>query len=499
MEAAFHSLDPRIVELTKFIEHNGWRHRACLPAMRDVRSQFGGSSDEVDSPETLATCEALEGRLMILRSRGNDTRFFPENMVMCLPSFCTEGFVREYFIIREVFVNMLDQPDIQPSMLALRKAVQDSRVTIDRIVSFSSDAAMPLKLDFVIAGFPLSGTSTLNRALGKHPQIVTLPYEDNELWQAFHTSRSVKRWARPYLELAAQKRATLPTNLSGKLIFGLKEPMMVFSSFVLDVIAQLKHLKVIILVREPLLMIESWIKHAANWQTHHGDELYYTVGLLHRHLMHLVFSRIPKDRVLVVPTAALDREPEYTHQRIMEFLGLRATPAQGRQALAKRGNEWERGLCALLGRCFSLCDAQHNLFRSALSSFLAADKFQLDELLAQDGWPAHARGIGRAAVCSRRLDSTAPMLGVCDALGALALPQKLRCFDTMDSCLSCCFSMEGDCKLYGAKWLTCCEPLQAWYMTFLKREGRRLTCKGGTSPKLGCCGGRGRATFSVAP
>jgi len=494
-------MDP---EVRQILLRQMQRHRECIDTATKLHHKL---LDEEDPTSNQATspyrqhqkCEEKGARYYHLVATGNDTSFFPEESSFCLPPVCVEGVLREYYMPSLVYRNMMAHPSVPLTILALRRSLRAARIRMDLVINFPDDVEHP-KIEFVIAGFPLSGTTTLFEALKQHPQIVGVKHEDSMLWKHMHTHRDTIKWSKQYFKALDKKKATLPANFSKRFVFGLKEPMMVYSSLVVQALARAKRLKIIVMVREPFAMVESWIKHASNWITPHGDALDYHAALQHRTLTQLLLNRVPKNRILLVPTAALAREPMKTYQRVLRFIGLDGRTTMGQQALAyaKRRNKWVPVCTWFGGGCFRLCDPPNALFRDLLFAFLNADRVYTDKLLEDHGWPAQLRGIMRPPKCLSQkqvIPDDELSMGICSAASGFATQS---CFQADAECMSCCFRMEGECEGYGGKWARCCGGIQTYFNDFLMAEGRKLVCQV-THSKGPCCTGKWNKMFNIVP
>merc|ERR1719253_932941 len=117
-------------------------------------------------------------------------------------------------------------------------------------------------------------------------------------------------------------------------------------------------LKVIVNLREPVSMIQSWMNHGCDWLDPHGNEVSFWVGLQYHQLNNGVLGAIPPERLLLIPTAAMSLAPKLTMDRIMAFLGL--DPWDDPSVLQRRRNVLGKSpACSWVGRCVDLCDVDH--------------------------------------------------------------------------------------------------------------------------------------------
>ncbi|CAD7929112.1 unnamed protein product [Amoebophrya sp. A120] len=91
--------------------------------------------------------------------------------------------------------------------LLLSLTVSKAAVSYDFALHF-------VDLDFVIAGFPQSGTSSLVYYLRQHPEIfVSDEFEDNMFWRANYTATSFHRWRRKYSHRGEPKKKSRATKV----------------------------------------------------------------------------------------------------------------------------------------------------------------------------------------------------------------------------------------------------------------------------------------------
>lgn len=494
MPAGRHSVQSFLIE-------NGRQYSQCVDALHSV--EYLTNSDDY---EYMVECRGVGGQLVRLWASGMNTTFFPDGYSFCVPPPCTVSALREFVVPSIIFEKMRLTPRMPLSLVVLRKVLLATGVDVDPVVDLTTDARYPTP-DFVIAGAPLSGTTSLARALGQHPQIVIHDWEDRIFWSHNYIESQLDTWAKPYNTMAATKRASLPN--ASRLLFGIKEPMMIYSHAAMKSVAQIPGIKVIVLVRSAMDMIGSWIKHGVDWITPHGDPLSYLTGLIHRHLVKVVFSRIPEERILLVPTQALAKAPDSTYSHILKFLSLPATQqaaaAAGKQTLEQTHNKWVESSCLAFGRCFRMCDPLYLSFRTMLSRLVTADARLLDGQLAKQGWSSELRGLMPPLACPAEqtershLGAMEARPGMCQVF-EMALPPQSTCFDSYKACDNCCEKFEGEeCQPYSGKWAQCCEPLQMWYNHYATWEGRRVICGHNGSLYMPCYAGRGKLRFRSAP
>jgi len=488
--------DPEVRDLARMIDYNAWPHSDCTDAFNQ-RTGIDEHDGIIWSAGPTAfkdaeRCTARGSRPYYLWASGNSTEYFPESIVMCLIPECTREFLSEYYVPYSVAGVMMKQPGARPSIASLREALRVARVRVDEVVTFPAEG-LPSP-DFVVVGFPLSGSSSLGAELSRHPQIAMPHHEDDVFWTSLLTRRALRKWARPYFQTAERKRRELPANSSGRILLGLKEPIMAFHTATMQQLSRLRELKVIVLVRDPLAMIQSWINHDGDWLNHHGEELGYWVGLLYRHLQERVFSNVASERVLLVPTAALDLAPALAYKRVLDFLGLPPAPAAmrgGAEPLKERHNVWDSTNCRLFGRCLDLCRLPQ--LRALMKAVFRADTQRIRLLLRERGWPRELQGLNQHCV------EGGPQVkySLCHFPGMPFAPGQ--CFKDFTACSRCCDQQEDGCDPTGPRWSQCCLWRQSIAMTDLRNGLRRELCGQGRSATMPCCTGRGRSRYLNVP
>eukprot|EP00928_Gymnodinium_smaydae_P060890 TRINITY_DN4477_c1_g2_i2.p1 TRINITY_DN4477_c1_g2~~TRINITY_DN4477_c1_g2_i2.p1 ORF type:complete len:568 (-),score=99.97 TRINITY_DN4477_c1_g2_i2:76-1779(-) len=174
---------------------------------------------------------------------------------LCVPEAC-----RRADAVRALALHVVAARQNIPLVDAARWA----RVVV-REAAFWSD----LHLDWVIGGFMKCGTTTLAAGLGLsgHPQLLAPAVEGfGELEPEFRAWRIVveRRWVRAFNrrrdELAEKHAAREP----GKVLFGIKNPWYIWSDFLLYAFSRIPHLRLLLVVRDPLDAIQSaYFQHAA--------------------------------------------------------------------------------------------------------------------------------------------------------------------------------------------------------------------------------------------
>lgn len=420
-------------------------------------------------------CRAAGGHPLFLQARGNDTSLFPDSFVMCLPRECEDGasFLRESLLPNIVFLQIyhreaLGGPPL--STASLRQGLRSSKIEVSSVVTLPAEGT--LAVDFAIAGFPLSGTTTLARELSKHPEVVmgagagSHPnYEDDLFWKYVHTRKRVRQWSR-----ALEPKVALKSAASGgrRILVGLKEPMMVFHKTPMRILAGNPKAKVILLVREPLSMLSSFGNHGCDWFNHHG------IGLLRE----------------FIP--------------LQDFLGISRLPPEvvGLQNFEARENAQDMSYRPFMRRRHDFCEGQMGAtdFQFAARSFVRSDVQELEKMLQSQGWPKDLWGL-RAPACPRAttlrhaMGEAAAVDSICHV--TLVEEKEVDCFaGDFWACERCCEQMEDGCDAYGAKYAKCCDIRRSKLLSALVLEMRKRLCSGSKQP---CEVGRGRKRWATTP
>lgn len=484
-----------------FLSRRTLRHVQCVELWTQARPMEKGSSISFWGPNPQASdrasaCIRSGGRPFFLRSVANDSSLFPEESGVCMPEACDADFLREYAVPYIVIGTMLNSGVPVMDAPSMQKAVQAAKVKVEKImVPPFPDAP---GIDFVIVGFPSSGTTTLAHELRQHPRIVIPDHEDPFFWVNVFTSSTARKWSRKYKAKLEEKQAHLPKWR--RVLVGIKEPLMVMSETAMNNVAKMPNIKVIVLLREPISLLQSWIRHAVDWINPHGDAIPICALLQYRVISTFVLPLIPRDRLLLVPTEAMRRDPHFTSQRILDFLGV--APVEGHVPFAHKSwqNRWDSEFCSVVGRCFTFCRSKGSDILPVLHAAVAPEVVLLEQLLAQDGWPSHLHGLQRRWFCphpplreTRAAAVSEERPGLCQLN-----PERSRlCFASLDECQQCCEQHQGPCAWYGDHWRTCCESMQLQsLLDSLLRIRHRCSRTGMSGP---CCLGKGRLRLAVTP
>lgn len=485
--------DPEIRQVATQVEVNGQRHRRCTSAwlsssLRDTH--FGLWAPGGDTYDLTTACRAEGGQPFVASPSGNDTSAFPHPILLCLPPDCDVSFVREYWLPRLLLTRLQHLPGRTIGMHSLRQVLGGARVLVEHAVRFPRPDLPSPRL--VIAGFPFSGTTSIATELRRHPRIAIPMHEDQVYWRFFHTPRSLAAWRERYRLAEARKRAALPRNASPRTILGLKDPFLAWSEEGMKAVAKVPGVKVIVMLRDPITMIQTWINHGAHWANPHGDMMGYNVGFQGRVVNLIVSSAIPRERLLVVPTLALDHAPLLVYRRIMQFIGL---PETTRRPFRIRENRLSAA-CVAIGRCFDFCKAPLDLLVTVHALF-KLEAQQSERLLRAHGWPPQLASLARPlpARCPGRGGPWPdPEPGLCHALPSAPGAG----FRSEEECRECC-ERQVACKPYSVEFERLCVPLERVLIRRAQALTRRALCGKSRSTSLPCAKGFGRHITAMVP
>lgn len=490
-------------ELARTVELNAEPHKACVTrwfGLPEPDTYFGLWEPAGFAHSVVARCKAEGGLPLQVRPSGNDTSVFPKPVVVCLPPECHVDFIRGYWLPRLFLGRMELMPGRELSLRSLREALRGARVLVERLVEFPrADLPRPR---LVIAGFPFSGTTSLVTELARHPQIAIPHHEDQIYWSFVYTPRGVDRWKKPYAREEARKRTAFPPNTSGPIILGLKDPFLALSTEGIKAVSRVPGAKVIVMLRDPMYIIQTWINHAADWINPFGDLMGYYVGLQYRDIFFNIMHVIAPENMLVVPTIALARKPLLVYKRIMSFLGL---PEKRRRPFRVKQNKLSdsSSACAAIGRCFDFCKAPDGL-PAAVHALLKMEATAGEALLRRQGWPEDVIDLTKPLPSRCPEWQTPPGTpaqwaeadpGVCYAMHF----EPSECFGSREECARCCEQHQGGCSIYGPRFTECCVQLEKALINHLRTLTRQVLCGRNRTTRWPCNKGFGRHITAKVP
>mmetsp|Transcript_108911 Transcript_108911/g.318723 ORF Transcript_108911/g.318723 Transcript_108911/m.318723 type:complete len:548 (-) Transcript_108911:35-1678(-) len=490
--------DAEVRELAEMVKLSAQRHRVCWNRLHlaslSWNSTFGLWFMGAYAHEYLLACRADGGEMFSVRPSGNDTAIFSTHCCMCLPPECDVGFIREYWLPRLFVGRMEHMPDRKLSIPSVRKALGSARILVERVVEFPRPDLPCARL--VIAGFALSGTTSMATELRRHPQIAIPRHESSVYWSFIFTPRFVRQQVEPYRLAEAKKRAALPANSSLPILLGLKDPFLAYSINGLQAASRVKDLKVIVMLRDPISLIQTWINRGAEWINPLGDPMGYYVGLQYRATLQIL-KVIPEERLLLVPTIALSRAPMLAYKRVMQFLGL---PEKTKRPFTIRENQFQRP--CLFGGCFDFCRAPGGLLAAAHALYRLEAR-GVEALLRRQGWPEGLVGLLPAlpARCPNWVTPREAPAHEAEADPGICYAMHFgpsKCFESMADCLACCESHDN-CPLDSRRHNTCCVPLESALLKRARMLTRRALCGSSRSTQWPCNKGFGRFMTMKAP
>lgn len=402
---------------------------------------------------------------------------------VCLAASLDPGCIRDVFL-QDYASRMYPHLVVRPSALDSWGDFLAGLTNTKKILDFASLRVehahrIGAGLDFAVIGFPLSGTTSLASELASHPEIFMLPEEDQVFWRPSLSSAEAFEWRRPYLEGQQKKQR----HTENKVLLGLKEPMMIYQRAVMERVLRVPNIKVIILLRDSMAMLESWLNHGCAWETPFGDHLGLR-AVLHAQFVKDLNSTAPGgldvDRVLLLPSRALAQDPWIAYDLVFRFLGVSRLPKNHTFGPHQHTRRITHG-CGLRKKCFSSC--AHRSLREPLRAAFKLNAYIMEDMLLSLGWRPSAASM-QPVHCTDLLEqSSAVQTGICRTR------ILSNCFDgDTDACQQCC-EHRRNCNTH--KWRACCawgskEELLRNLQT-AEIEIRQELCGPGPNHRHGCC------------
>lgn len=361
---------------------------------------------------------------------------------------------------------------------------------VARIVPISS-----LQLDFVVAGFSHSGTTSLHRALNDHPDVDmhSAEAEDGgELHELF--------W---YTRLSANTVAKTFAGFRANATRGVRSTWAVTEDRVIKRLATIPNLKVILVLRDPLSQLDSMLGHGFGFFSPFGQEagltLLHSASILAKHAL----GYWPASRVLPVPFAQLKTAPGATIERVYQFLGLdpklAGTSARHRHWLHRRParlpvspERWKQSLCDIRvdWRPMPL-EGQVDLglpLRALLRAHFAPERRLLEAFLGDYEWPPPRLDMhacpGDTSPGRHEHEYVPGAHDFCEAAKVFVRAGRIRASCLAgDACQRCCVFLQARCEAF---W-ECCAPVQAAIREATLPSLRQALCGSSSGRWGGCC------------
>eukprot|EP00929_Paragymnodinium_shiwhaense_P101135 TRINITY_DN63990_c0_g1_i1.p1 TRINITY_DN63990_c0_g1~~TRINITY_DN63990_c0_g1_i1.p1 ORF type:complete len:751 (+),score=131.73 TRINITY_DN63990_c0_g1_i1:83-2335(+) len=175
---------------------------------------------------------------------------------VCVPYFCSEA---------DLYSNIFDFVDLpRLTLMDIVPGTPSLKLAIEELAPWR---ALQEKMDFVIAGFPNSGTSTLAASLAAHPEIDLDPAEldiPQALQQSSNLEGDWRNWlcadvlTRDWLEKRAPRPLT--AKAAASTARGFKNPLLLYSDSCLRSLSQ-AGLRLLVVLRDPIEWLLSIFRH----------------------------------------------------------------------------------------------------------------------------------------------------------------------------------------------------------------------------------------------
>eukprot|EP00746_Dinoflagellata_sp_MGD_P045123 gnl/MRDRNA2_/MRDRNA2_210557_c0_seq1.p1 gnl/MRDRNA2_/MRDRNA2_210557_c0~~gnl/MRDRNA2_/MRDRNA2_210557_c0_seq1.p1 ORF type:complete len:334 (-),score=32.72 gnl/MRDRNA2_/MRDRNA2_210557_c0_seq1:35-985(-) len=315
-----------------------------------------------------------------------------------------------------------------------------------------------------------------------------LPQEDQVLWRTHLNRTQFHIWRSPYVR-GRQKKQRFTSK---RVLLGLKEPMMIYQPIVMRRVAKIPGIKILILIREPVAMVESWLNHGCFWETPFGDRLDLKAALHSWNVFkHVVMEGFDLGRVLMIPTEALEKDPFFAYKQIFNFLGVSELPSDHTFGLKLHSRLIREG-CALRKGCFSSCNRRS--LRDSLRNCFRADSQTMQQMMEDAGWPSDLARMEPKPCLTLLEQSSKDLTGICGKQTQHLIPPD--CFEDPDACQLCCEQMKQCSRTY---WKNCCFAAWKEMLRIGTLEVRREICGNGPHHRDGCCLTAGSAVIFETP
>jgi len=352
---------------------------------------------------------------------------------VCVPEECSEGEVQRDVIpyARALGKVLVTRPELSTPMVA--------QMVVGALPTLSLANLPPLEemrpisdahVDFAIIGSPKCGTTSLRSNLMEHPEIqFSSQFEDPWFWTWRRTREEIQRFDAFYNKSHPEGKRVLR---------GLNDPILVYQSQAVATLSSLANVKVILLVRDPVDHLESWINFG-HWPFFWGGQLHMQGMMAASVIRRNVHPWFSFEQTLVVPLEAFRYDAAGTYRKVTDFLGIDAFPP-GHKFLKANDNQG-RALQRL-----STCDHARGInVRDSLNEFYSSEYSQLQTIMRDNGFGAvnDARsGMTRAMMRPKRCKIPASRLSSHPLLRPAACPLNSisQCFSNEFTCEKCCGS-----------------------------------------------------------
>eukprot|EP00929_Paragymnodinium_shiwhaense_P058471 TRINITY_DN29279_c0_g1_i2.p1 TRINITY_DN29279_c0_g1~~TRINITY_DN29279_c0_g1_i2.p1 ORF type:complete len:460 (+),score=77.93 TRINITY_DN29279_c0_g1_i2:221-1600(+) len=390
-------------------------------------------------------------------------------LLFCAPKLC-----RRRYLLVEIVPLLLQQ---WSKKLDLNfSAFNDT--DLERMQPISS-----LKLDFIIAGYCHSGTSTLHELLRSHPDVDMPSHEVHELH--FRNSYS-------------QRDLRSLSSLQKEKVCGLRSTWAATDRRVMQRLSRIPSLVAVVLIRDPLSQLDSILSQGTTaFFNPLGQEIGMELLRTATNVLYFAQDFVADGRVLLVPSVQLSRTPQQVYDQVCKWLGLRQGqiggyrrfhtrpgrfPVRSPQSLCDVDPEW-RPPIAELPENASL------RFLDLLDASLARERVRQMELLRMVGWGAPLlENFNCDRTTSRSKSDDAAALGMpggfCSVVASMVRSGSLPADCPVGrQCVACCVEQQGACSFDRS----CCAPVMDILWRAAGAAVRRAFCGHATNGKEGCC------------
>lgn len=349
-----------------------------------------------------------------------------------------------------------------------------------------------IRLDFVIAGFSHSGTTTLHRAFNDHPDISMLSAESDgggELHEFF--------WFASYTEDSLEEALG---HLRQDAVRGVRSTWVAMEERVMQRLAKIPDLRIIVVFRDPVAQLDSMVSHGFGFFSPLGQDAGLSVVHPASSFAKNILPYWPRTNLLAIPFVHLKIDLSGTMARVFGFLGLNSSSV-GTSGSKRHWLHRRPARLPVPRQIFrqSLCDIPRdwqpspavglfnfNLpFRTLLYGYFALERRLVDAFLGDNGWPEPRLDLHTCdddtSLPRSEHEYSPGAHEFCTAAEALASEGHVpkNCL-LGDFCQRCCVFLQARCPQY---W-ECCRTTQDALRAVMLPALQEALCH---SRSGGCC------------
>jgi len=350
---------------------------------------------------------------------------------VCVPQQCSESEVQSEVVpyASALGALLLGRPELSSQVVAQKLAGAFPTFSLENLPPV--EEMRPISeahVDFAIIGSPKCGTTSLRSNLMTHPEIqFSSQFEDPWFWTWRRTREEIKRF-----ELFYNK-----SHPEGKRVLrGVNDPVLVYQSQAVSTLSSLANVKVILLLRDPVDHLESWINFG-HWPFFWGGQLHMQGMMAASVVRRNVHPWFSFQQTLVVPLEAFRYDAAGTYRKVTDFLGIDAFPP-GHKFLKANDNQ---------GRAFqrlNTCDPVRGInVRDSLNEFYSSEYSQLQTIMRDNGFGTVndvRSGMTRVMMRPKGCGIPSSQLASHPLLRPSACPLNSvpQCFSSDFTCEKCC-------------------------------------------------------------